>query len=155
MGIECPRHRLYEGCSGALSPRVDLDYLFVGLRCCHYYPLITSATVHQPIDTHQHNRYFYICKFYIRKSSVSANNRSGSSSMSRLNPRVQLIIILTALALIPLIYASLLVWSVKDPTGSLDTMSAAIVNEDSPATIDDEELTLGDDLTDELLDSDD
>src|SRR5699024_12459985 len=34
-------------------------------------------------------------------------------------------------------------------------MSAAIVNEDSPATIDDEELTLGDDLTDELLDSDD
>src|SRR5690625_2887551 len=75
--------------------------------------------------------------------------------MSRLNPRVQLIIILTALAFIPLIYASLLVWSVKDPTGSLDTMSAAIVNEDSPATIDDEELTLGDDLTDELLDSDD
>ncbi len=76
--------------------------------------------------------------------------------MSRLNPRVQLIIILTALALIPLIYASLLVWSVKDPTGSLETMSAAVVNEDSPTTTDDgEELTLGDDLTEELLDSDD
>lgn len=76
--------------------------------------------------------------------------------MSRLSPRVQLIIILTALAFIPLIYASLLVWSVKDPTGSLDTMAAAIVNEDSPATTDDgDELTLGDDLTDELLDSDD
>lgn len=75
--------------------------------------------------------------------------------MSRLNPRVQLGIILTALAVIPLIYASLLVWSVKDPTGSLDTMSAAIVNEDSSATADDDEtLTLGDDLTDELLDSD-
>lgn len=75
--------------------------------------------------------------------------------MSRLNPRVQLGIILTALAVIPLIYASLLVWSVKDPTGSLDTMSAAIVNEDSPATADDDEtLALGNDLTDELLDSD-
>lgn len=75
--------------------------------------------------------------------------------MSRLNPKVQLGIILTALAVIPLIYASLLVWSVKDPTGSLDTMSAAIVNEDSPATADnDETLELGNDLTEELLDSD-
>lgn len=75
--------------------------------------------------------------------------------MSRLNPRVQLGIILTALAVIPLIYASLLVWSVKDPTGSLDTMSAAIVNEDSPATTDNgETLALGDDLTKELLESD-
>ena len=76
--------------------------------------------------------------------------------MSRLNPKAQLAIILTALACIPLIYASLLVWSVKDPTGSLETMTAAIVNEDSPATTDDgEELTVGDDLTEELLDSDD
>src|SRR5699024_1336378 len=40
-------------------------------------------------------------------------------------------------------------------TGSLDPMSAALVNEDPPATIDDEELTLGDDLTDELLGYDD
>lgn len=76
--------------------------------------------------------------------------------MSRLNPKVQLVVILTALAAIPMIYASLLVWSVKDPTGSLDTMSAAIVNEDTPATTaEGDELQLGKDLTDELLDSDD
>ncbi|GAA2032722.1 YhgE/Pip domain-containing protein [Yaniella flava] len=75
--------------------------------------------------------------------------------MSRLNPKVQLTIILTALAVIPLIYATLLVWSVKDPTGSLDVMPAAIVNEDEPATTtEDEELQLGDDLTETLLDSD-
>src|SRR5690625_7168505 len=76
--------------------------------------------------------------------------------MSRLNPKAQLAIVLTALACIPLIYASLLVWSVKDPTGSIETMTAAIVNEDSAATTNDgEELTVGDDLTEELLDSDD
>lgn len=75
--------------------------------------------------------------------------------MSRLSPKTQLVVILTALAIIPLTYASLLVWSVKDPTGSLDVMSAAIVNEDSPTTGDDDnELQLGDDLTEELLDSD-
>ncbi|OAV59255.1 YhgE/Pip family protein [Enteractinococcus helveticum] len=75
--------------------------------------------------------------------------------MSRLNPKVQVTIILTALAVIPLIYASLLVWSVKDPTASLEVMSAAIVNKDEPATTsDDEELQLGDDLTETLLDSD-
>lgn len=75
--------------------------------------------------------------------------------MSRLNPKVQLTIILTALAIIPLIYASLLVWSVKDPTGSLEVMSAAIVNQDEPATTsDDDKLQLGDDLTETLLDSD-
>lgn len=75
--------------------------------------------------------------------------------MSRLSPAVQRIVILTALALIPLIYASLLVWSVKDPTGELDTLSAAIVDEDSPATTaDGDTLRLGEDLTDELLDSD-
>ena len=75
--------------------------------------------------------------------------------MSRLHPKVQLTIILTALAVIPLIYASLLVWSVKDPTGSLDVMSAAIVNKDEPATTSEgEQLQLGDDLTETLLDSD-
>src|SRR5699024_11716860 len=154
MGIKYTCHRLYKSCFGALSPWVNFDCFFIELRCCHCYPLTTSTAVRKPIDTHQHNRYFYICKFYIRKSSVSTNDRSGSSSMSRLSPRVQLIIILTALAFIPLIYASLLVCSVKDPTGSLDTMSAAIINEDSPAAIDDEELTLADDLTNELLESD-
>ena len=76
--------------------------------------------------------------------------------LSRFSPRVQRIIILTALSLIPLIYAGLLVWSVKDPTGDLSTMGAAIVNEDSPTTDSDgERLALGQDLTDELLDSDD
>src|SRR5690625_1967280 len=76
--------------------------------------------------------------------------------MSRLHPKAQLAIILTALSCLPLIDASLLVGSVNGPTGSLETMTAAIVNEDSPATTDDgEELTVGDDLTEELLDSDD
>lgn len=76
--------------------------------------------------------------------------------MSRLSSKTQLVIILIALATIPLLYASLLVWSVKDPTGTLDTMSAAIVNEDKPATTEDgDELNLGEDLTEELLDSDD
>lgn len=37
--------------------------------------------------------------------------------MSRLSSKTQLVIILIALATIPLLYASLLVWSVKGPHG--------------------------------------
>src|SRR5690625_2904781 len=76
--------------------------------------------------------------------------------MSRLSSKTQLVIILILLATIPLLYVSLLVWSVQDLTGTLDTMSTAIVNEDKPGTTEDgDELNLWEDLTGELLDSDD
>src|SRR5690625_8029555 len=46
----------------ATSPRSDCAaIMFVSSKS-------RSAALPQPIDTHQHNRYFYICKFYIRNS---------------------------------------------------------------------------------------
>jgi putative membrane protein len=70
-------------------------------------------------------------------------------------------VVLFAIALIPIIYAGLLIWSNDDPTHNLDSVPAAIVNDDTGAERPsggasagaDESTTvaLGDDLEDELL----
>jgi putative membrane protein len=84
------------------------------------------------------------------------------SLRSRLLPSPRLAVVLFAIALIPLIYAGLLIWSNEDPTHNLDSVPAAIVNEDTgaekPAAAGDDggsteatEVDLGEDLEDELL----
>lgn len=61
------------------------------------------------------------------------------------------IIILVGLATVPLLYAGLLTWANVDPLHTLNNVPAAIVNEDAGST--DPDLTLGEDLTKELLDT--
>ncbi|WP_119696774.1 YhgE/Pip domain-containing protein [Microbacterium halotolerans] len=64
------------------------------------------------------------------------------------------VIVFTALAFVPLIYSSILTNSNIDPTGHLDTVPAAVVNEDEGATDPDgEQLDVGDELADTLLES--
>lgn len=63
------------------------------------------------------------------------------------------IIVAIGIAIIPLIYASLLTSSFSDPQGNLDNIPAAVVNLDQEASHEDTTLDLGEDLTAELLDS--
>lgn len=72
---------------------------------------------------------------------------------------IKTLVVLTGISLVPLIYAGALTWANEDPMDRLDQIPAAVVNLDVPATqpsaADDDAttLTLGDDLTQELLDS--
>lgn len=64
-------------------------------------------------------------------------------------------LVLLAVIIIPSIYSGILTWANYDPTGTIDAVPAAIVNEDSPATTaTGSTLNLGQDLTDELLSND-
>ncbi|MWV58691.1 YhgE/Pip domain-containing protein [Rathayibacter sp. VKM Ac-2754] len=73
-------------------------------------------------------------------------------ALGRVQPR--LVVVFAAIALIPLIYAGLLTSANLDPTHTLDTVPAAVVNEDTGATAaDGSALALGDSVTDELLSS--
>ncbi|MFW0170097.1 YhgE/Pip family protein, partial [Rothia sp. P4278] len=64
-------------------------------------------------------------------------------------------LVLLAVIIIPSIYAGILTWANYDPTGTIDAVPAAIVNQDKAATTrTGQELTLGDDLTQELLTKD-
>jgi len=63
-------------------------------------------------------------------------------------------VVMTALAAVPLIYSSILTDANLDPTGNLDTVPAAVVNEDAGATDPDgEAMAVGDELADELVSS--
>jgi len=79
---------------------------------------------------------------------------SGSHTLRRLfTPRN--LVVFSAIALVPLIYAGLLTSSNVDPTHRLDHVPAVIVNEDQSAeSATGDTLTLGDDLVDELTSSD-
>lgn len=68
----------------------------------------------------------------------------------------RLIISLIGVSLVPLLYAGALIWVNHDPTGHLDKVPAAVVNLDRPATTSDgDELNLGPDIVDEVVDNDD
>ena len=61
-------------------------------------------------------------------------------------------LVLLAVIIIPSLYAGGLTWANYDPTGRIDTVPAAIVNEDQPAQPSEgDQLNLGADITDELL----
>lgn len=62
---------------------------------------------------------------------------------------------IVAMICIPLLYGALYLWAYWDPTGNLDRLPVALVNADTGATTEDgERLTAGDDVVDELVDSD-
>ncbi|ORC17401.1 hypothetical protein A7979_03090 [Rothia nasimurium] len=64
-------------------------------------------------------------------------------------------LVLLAVIIIPSIYSGILTWANYDPTGTIDAVPAAIVNEDAPAaTASGDTLNLGQQLTDELLSND-
>ncbi|MGO1957797.1 YhgE/Pip family protein, partial [Microbacterium sp.] len=64
------------------------------------------------------------------------------------------VVVFAALAFVPLIYSSILTNSNIDPTGHLDTVPAAVVNEDEGATDPDgAQVAVGDELAETLLES--
>ncbi|MFT2816720.1 YhgE/Pip domain-containing protein [Leifsonia sp. A12D58] len=71
------------------------------------------------------------------------------------------IVVLFALCIIPLIYASALIWSNDDPTGNFDHVPAAIVNNDTGVTLESgadgepgQDVSLGDDVVAALMGED-
>jgi putative membrane protein len=60
-----------------------------------------------------------------------------------------------AMILVPLLYGALYLWAFWDPTGNLDRLPVALVNADTGATLDDEPLDAGQQVTDQLVDSGD
>lgn len=77
------------------------------------------------------------------------------SAVARLRTAPMSVAVVLAVALIPLIYAGSLTWANQDPVGNLDQVPAAVVNLDEAVAVDEQEepLTLGDDLTEELVTS--
>ncbi len=76
-----------------------------------------------------------------------------SSLIEKLKKSRQTVVVIVAIALIPLIYAGLLTWANVDPSNNLDTIPAAVVNDDEPATTGDTTVNLGESLTAELTSS--
>lgn len=60
-----------------------------------------------------------------------------------------------AMVLVPLLYGALYLWAFWDPTGNMDRLPVALVNADTGATLDDEPLAAGSEVTDQLVDSGD
>lgn len=76
-----------------------------------------------------------------------------SSRLTELRKNPMPLIVVMAIAIIPLLYAGALTWANHDPMGNLDKVSAAVVNQDEPADVDgqDDPYKLGEELTDELV----
>ncbi|MGI5374754.1 YhgE/Pip family protein [Streptomyces sp. CA-251387] len=60
---------------------------------------------------------------------------------------------LVALLVLPLLYGALYLWSFWDPYGRLDRIPVALVNDDKGATVEGKKLTVGDDITEGLRES--
>lgn len=58
---------------------------------------------------------------------------------------------IVAVTMVPILYAGMLLWAFWDPYGSLPDLPVAIVNEDKGTTFEGKQLTLGDALTDKLV----
>ncbi|WP_277033988.1 YhgE/Pip domain-containing protein [Propionimicrobium lymphophilum] len=61
------------------------------------------------------------------------------------------IVVVTALVLIPLLYASVLTSAYHDNTANISRVTAAVVNEDEPAQFEGQRLAVGQSLTEKLL----
>ena len=61
-----------------------------------------------------------------------------------------LIVVLMAIILIPSIYAGLFLASMWDPYVELDKLPVAVVNKDKPVIYDGEEISIGNDLVENL-----
>ncbi|MEH7109046.1 YhgE/Pip domain-containing protein [Bacillus sp. JJ1764] len=60
------------------------------------------------------------------------------------------LISIIALFFIPILYSGMFLWSFWDPYGHLERMPVAVVNNDKPATMDNQTLKVGDDLVKKL-----
>jgi putative membrane protein len=60
-----------------------------------------------------------------------------------------------AMVLVPLLYGALYLWAFWDPTGNLDRLPVALVDADAGATLEDAPLHAGQQVTDQLIASDD
>ena len=58
-----------------------------------------------------------------------------------------------AIMLLPILYTGLFLWAFWDPYSNLDKLPVAIVNDDQAYNFEGENLHLGDDLVENLLDS--
>lgn len=76
-----------------------------------------------------------------------------SSVVEKLKKSRKTVVVIVAIAVIPLIYAGLLTWANQDPAHNLDSVPAAVVNEDQPASTEDGTVNLGESLTEELTSS--
>lgn len=65
-----------------------------------------------------------------------------------------LIVVLLVIILIPAMYSGFFLSSMWDPYGDLEYLPVAVVNKDQPITYNDKELTIGDDLSENLADND-
>lgn len=65
----------------------------------------------------------------------------------------KMLISVIAVLFVPVMYAGMFLWAFWDPYAGLDSLPVAIVNEDTGATLDGEELDLGSTLVDKLIDS--
>lgn len=82
-----------------------------------------------------------------KANSIARRLRNSGNSLSI----IRIMILVIGVSLVPLVYAALLTWSNVDPINRLHQVPAAVVNLDKGNT--DPDLDLGDELTDELLDS--
>ncbi|SOC23348.1 putative membrane protein [Ureibacillus xyleni] len=64
----------------------------------------------------------------------------------------KMLIPIIAILFIPVLYSGMFLWAFWDPYSHLDSIPVAIVNEDKGAVLEGEELTLGDTLTENLID---
>ncbi len=64
-----------------------------------------------------------------------------------------LFISLFAILFVPVIYAGMFLWSFWDPYGNLEKLPVAIVNNDTGATVEGQDLKLGNELVDRLVKS--
>ncbi|MEK4230643.1 YhgE/Pip domain-containing protein [Solibacillus sp. FSL H8-0538] len=65
----------------------------------------------------------------------------------------KMLVAIFAVLFIPVLYSGMFLWAFWDPYAQLSSMPVAIVNGDKGATIDGEEIRLGETLTDELIES--
>jgi len=65
----------------------------------------------------------------------------------------KMLISIIAILFIPVLYSGMFLWAFWDPYANLDSMPVAIQNNDKGATLDGEKLTLGDSLTEKLIES--
>ncbi|SOC43976.1 YhgE/Pip domain-containing protein [Ureibacillus acetophenoni] len=68
------------------------------------------------------------------------------------NTRKMLISVI-AILFIPVLYSGMFLWAFWDPYANLNSMPVAILNEDTGATMEGEQLALGDEVTKKLIDS--
>ena len=64
-------------------------------------------------------------------------------------------VVIAAIAIMPLLYGALYLAAFQDPYARLNTVPVAVVNEDEGATVSDEQRNIGDDVVQELKDTDD